>query len=122
MTPSDMSEVSSGFTLTKPVLTYSSPVLLFLLLVLHMDYNKIRYGVEHDYLHYTHNDTEEFETFDEGLKYYLECITNPDEEFDDCFSLVLVNTDEEDNIIDDRFEEREYLLTKMYREYDGSND
>ena len=55
------------------------------------------------------DEVDSFNTFEEALKCFQECIKNPDED-DDSYELALINLDENGDLVDDYFDEYEVLL------------
>ena len=53
------------------------------------------------------DEVDSFNTFEEALKCFQECIKNPD---DDSYELALINLDENGDLVDDNFDEYEVLL------------
>ena len=83
-----------------------------------IDYNKVRYEVIHDYGSYSHSDIlDEFNSLEEAKDFFCECITSPDE-WDDCFTIQLNNLNEDGELIDEEYDEIEYLDTYTINEYD----
>ena len=68
--------------------------------------------VSHEFLDYTHAESEEFETREEAEAFFKKCVDEREEDYDDCFELSEITVDDEgewihENVIDS-FEIREY--------------